>query len=292
MTSASFDPRGFDAEPDILEPERASLLAIMALVFGIICFIPFLGVLGIVFGIAGLIVINRSRGRLAGTGMAIAGLILGLLFTALWGAIAIGMSQALGYVVREIVKPTGQFVQAVDQKDYVTARQVLDANAQTLATDEAFAQFGDPVRSELGAFKGIPEGWDLISAYGEIGQLFQAAQNMQGPRRQDGMIPVPARFENGNALLFIWFDPPKGNKPAPQPGTMFTFQNVTIITPSLKVHNLIDPALVQPPVPGVLPGGTPTPDPNAPPSDPATPEPAPSPEGEKAPEGERSGGGN
>lgn len=265
----------------------------MALVFGIICFIPFLGVLGIVFGIAGLIVINRSRGRLAGTGMAIAGLILGLLFTALWGAIAIGMSQALSYVVREIVKPTNQFMQAVDQKDYATARQVLDATGQSLATDEAFAQFGDAIRGELGAFKGIPESWsELFAAYGEIGPLFQAAQNMQGPGRQDGMIPVPVRFENGNALLFVWFEPPKGKQqPGPTaPGTIFIFQNVTLITPSHKAHNLIDPALVQAPVPGVLPPTAPT-TPDAPPADPATPD-APTPEGEKAPEGEKSGGGN
>jgi hypothetical protein len=291
MTSASFDPRGFDAEPDILEPERASLLAILALVFGLICFIPFLGVIAIICGIAGLIVINRSRGRLAGTGMAIAGLILGLLFTALWGAVLLGAAQAFSMFSREFVKPVNEIVQAIEQKDFATTRQRLDAQVQVLATDEAIAKFSDVVSAELGAFRGVPEGFDLFSAYAEIGQLIQNNKNLQGQGRQDRMIPMPAKFDKGNALIMLWFEPPQGGqKTPPTAGSMFTFQNITIITQQ-SVHNLIDPALIQPPVPGVLPGVPPVTDPNAPPADPSAPD-APTPEAEKTPEHDAPGGGN
>lgn len=292
MTSVSFDPRGFDAEPDILEPERASILAILALVFGLICFIPLLPLLGIICGIAGLIVINRSRGRLAGTGMAIAGLILGLLFTALQAAIILGMAQAFNMITHQLVKPVDQLIMAIDQKDFATARQALDAHSQTLVTDEAIAKLGDEVRAEMGAFKSIPTSLgDLISAYGEVGQLFQATKNFQGPPQgQNGMMPVPAHFENGTALVLVWFDPPKGG-PGTPPGQTpeFTFRNISIITKDQKVFNLIEPTLIQPPTPGVLPSPPPPPPPTTPaPEAPASD--APTPEGEKPAEGGSSGG--
>lgn len=247
MTSATFDPRGFDAETEVLEPERVSILAILGLVFGLICFIPFLGLIGVICAIAGLIAINRSRGRLAGTGMAIAGLILGLLFTAIWGAIALGMIGFINMVEKGLVVPLNQAVTAVESENYASARGMLSPASQPLATDESFKLMREGYRGELGAFKSIPTGWELVQAYTGLGPQFQSMQNMQGVRGRNDLIPVPAIFEKGTALLLVSADPPGSNNQKSGQEFKFEFKNITIILPSQKVVNLIDPAAMPPP---------------------------------------------
>ncbi len=240
MTSATFDPRGFDADPEVLEPERVSILAILGLVFGLICFIPLLPLLGVICAIAGLIAINRSRGRLAGTGMAIAGLILGLLFTALQGAITLGVAQAMSVVSRELVEPSGALAQAIDTGDGAKVRDMLVPSSQPLVGDDVIKTFADAYRPELGAFKSVPQGWELAKAYMNLSAQFQAMQNMQGVRGRNDLLPVPAVFENGAGLYLLSFDQQAAAK-APT-GAKFHFKNVTLILPSGKVINMIDPA--------------------------------------------------
>ncbi|MBL8962480.1 MAG: DUF4190 domain-containing protein [Phycisphaeraceae bacterium] len=240
MTSATFDTRNFEPEPDVLEPERMSILAILALVFGLICFIPLLPLLGIVCGISGLISINRSRGRLAGTGMAIAGLILGLLFTALQGAIGLGMVKALQMVSKEMVAPASALASSLDNQDFEAVRQSLVVAARPLATDEAGRAFRDGYRDELGAFKSIPEGWDLVMAYASLGSQFQSMQNLQGVQGRNDLLPFPATFEKGTGLLLLTFEQPSNNA-VPGKDRIFYFKNVALIMPSGKVINLIDP---------------------------------------------------
>lgn len=276
MTSATFDPRGFDADPEVLEPERVSILAILGLVFGLICFIPLLPLLGVICAIAGLIAINRSRGRLAGTGMAIAGLILGLLFTALQGAITLGVAQAMSVVSRELVEPSGNLAQAIDTGDGAKVREMLVASSQPLVTDDVIKTFADAYRPELGAFKSVPQGWELAKAYMNLSAQFQAMQNMQGVRGRNDLLPVPAIFENGAGLYLLSFDQQAAAK-APD-GSKFHFKNVTLILPSGKVINMIDPANI--PVQTITPGTPPMPStPDAPPLEnkdaPAAKEPAP-----------------
>ncbi|GMV26341.1 MAG: hypothetical protein AMXMBFR58_23720 [Phycisphaerae bacterium] len=259
MTSATFDPKGFDAEPEVLEPERVSILAILGLVFGLICFIPILPLLGVVFAISGLIAINRSRGRLAGTGMAIAGLILGLLFTALQGAIVLGMAQALSIFSKELVSPAGSIASAIDTADYPAVRQGLVAQTRDLATDEAVNTFKDAYKDELGAFQSVPTGMDLVLAYFELGPQFQAMQGMQGVQGRQDLMPVPAKFEKGMGLFIFTFEPPQHNNGPPTSGQLFKFRNVTLITPGAKVYNLIDPALIPAAPAGILPPPPPPP---------------------------------
>lgn len=255
MTSATFDPRGFDAETEFLEPERVSILAILGLVFGLLCFLPFFGLLGVIFAIAGLIAINRSRGRLAGTGMAIAGLILGLLFTAIWGAITLGMIGFINMVDKSLVGPANQAIAAIDNQDFATARTQLVPPSQPMATDEAFKALREAYRDELGAFKNIPSGIELAQSYAGLSKQFQGLKNMNGVAGRQDMIPIPANFEKGSALLLLSIEPPNAAKPPP-PGQefVFKFRNFTLILPSQKVINLIDPATFPPPAVHANPG--------------------------------------
>ncbi|MCC6429064.1 MAG: DUF4190 domain-containing protein [Phycisphaerales bacterium] len=261
MTSATFDQRGFDADPEVLEPERVSILAILGLVFGLICFIPLLPLLGVICAIAGLIAINRARGRLAGTGMAIAGLIVGLLFTALQGALALGATQVLSTVSTQMVGPAGMLVASIDNEDYTKVREELVPLSQPMATDEAFKAFRDAYRAELGAFKSAPKGMmELIWAYADVGQQFQAMnnQNMQG---RNDVIPVPVVFEKGSGLLLLAFEQPGRMPSKPGEEFKFHFKNISLILPSGKAINLIDPATIPPPTIQTVPppGQTPPP---------------------------------
>ncbi len=262
MTSATFDPRGFDAEPEILEPERVSILAILGLVFGLICFIPILPLLGVICAISGLIAINRSRGRLAGTGMAFAGLILGLAFTALQGALALGAVKMLSMFSSKMIEPAGALVAAIDAEDYAKVRQEMVPTSQPLATDDAFKAFRDGYRGELGAFKGVPKSYaDIFMAYQELGPQFQAMSGMQG---RNDILPVPAVFEKGAGLLIMAFDPAATKA---KNDIKFQYKNISLILPSKKVINLIDEKQFPPPIVTSIPspGAAPTsPDTQAP----------------------------
>ena len=62
------------------EPERTSILAILSLVFGTLgCCLGITSILGVPMAVASIFGISRSKGRVGGMGLAIGGLIIGLL---------------------------------------------------------------------------------------------------------------------------------------------------------------------------------------------------------------------
>ncbi len=93
MAQYDFDSQEFGDEI-ALEPRRTSVMAILSLVCGLVCVVPGIGVLATIFGITSLVGINRSRGRVGGTGLAITGIVLGLLFSMIWIGILYAARQA------------------------------------------------------------------------------------------------------------------------------------------------------------------------------------------------------
>lgn len=85
------------------QPERTSGMAIAALVLGLLspCASVFTGIPAIVCGILGLRDIGRSRGRVGGTGLAIAGIVLGVVGMLALGPILIGLLVPAVQKVRE-----------------------------------------------------------------------------------------------------------------------------------------------------------------------------------------------
>ena len=76
------------------EAERTSVMAILSLVCSLICCIPGLGILGSLLGVFALIGIGGSRGRVGGKGLAISGIIIGILMTVIWIGAFIGFNQS------------------------------------------------------------------------------------------------------------------------------------------------------------------------------------------------------
>ncbi len=66
---------------EIIKQPKTSGLAIASLVLGILCFVPFAPLLAVIFGIIALVKISKSKEKLKGKGIAIAGLVLGGLIT-------------------------------------------------------------------------------------------------------------------------------------------------------------------------------------------------------------------
>ncbi len=275
MNANDFD--GVDAgDSDLaLAPQRTSVLAILALICAVICIIPGTGLLAVIFGISALVGINSSRGRVGGTGLAVSGLVLGLIVTMIWGALTFGGLQFLSYFSGPMMQPARQSLTAIDAGDFKNARTGFTPQAGAAVTDEQFQKFRTAYQAELGSFQNIPQGWDLIAAYSQLKPILQQAQNQIQSQGNQQIIPVPAAFDKGIAVLLLHVNQqaaakarPAGKKP--QIGDVFPVENLVIVTPAGSVIELMpqsSPTNIQTPPPAPSAGTS------APPPDPAAPVP-------------------
>ncbi len=303
---------------DYLEPQqqRTSITAVISLVVSIVgCCVAWLPGFMVMFGgnpgagavivggpgafaaiIGGLAVffISQSQGRLRGLGLAVTGIVLGLLQAVLWifiiMTVVVPMTNGLN---THFVGPIDNTMMGIEKGDPKAARAMLTPAADKAITDEMLADFATRYRAEVGAYTGAPHNmWDLIKRYMQLGQAMQGFQN-GGRGRQQSLIPFPGEFAKGGAVVVIQIDPNDrsgGNKGIP-------VVNIGIMTNDGKQIWLMDRAAADalsgggaggplPPPPGPGPGPGPrTPrgprrQPPTPPSDttpPSTPAPTPSP---------------
>jgi len=272
MNANNIDVESFDSE--IAAPQRTSILAILSLVCSLICLIPGTGVLAAVFGISALIGIRGSRGRVGGTGLAIAGLIVGLLFTMVWIGIVVGANALMQEVAGKVVAPVNQAIIAMDAGDSSKLRETLTPDVNKAVTDQQIADFRSAYQAELGSCKGMPtQVWDFFSAYMPLKAQMQPLQG------RNDMIPLPVNFDKGPALVVLWINAPGGTvHVGPKGEEKLPIKNVTIYTTTGKEFSLLPlestlvPKVADPALP-------PTPDAPAAPADkPADP---PSKQGEK-----------
>ena len=256
MSQSDFNSGFSDFGPgdEVIAPERTSLLAVGSLIVSIIslvaCCVPGPGVLGVVMGVAALPGISRSQGRVGGKGMAITGIVIGLIATLvsllLWFGGAMGWSQA-----------AARFDGVFDPDPNVT--RAMMARAYTNAfTDEDHALFLAEVESEWGAFRGTDRG--LASA---LGRYFSEGQSLQvvgnaPPSYHSRMWPMPAEFDSGSAFVIAIMVQGQ-NAPDGFPA----FENVGVVSrDGSRIIWLIDP-VTTPTAPT-----TPTPPPADTPADP------------------------
>ena len=117
---AQHDPMSGEGAVDA--PERTSLLAILSLVCSLLCCLSPVGVL---LGIFALIGIGASGGRVKGQGIAVAGLLIGLIFSVLLGFVIVGATQMGTMFGTLAFKPVGDFMTAVESGDNDAARAGL-----------------------------------------------------------------------------------------------------------------------------------------------------------------------
>lgn len=193
------------AAGEMFEPaqRRTSVLAILSLIAGLLCFIPGAGALATIFGGAAVIFISQSRGRLGGLGLAITGIVLGLVFTLVQILIVVGASNALNVFTGRIIGPADAMVKSALTGDHTGGRTLLTKRASDGITNAQLDDFAQRVTAELGAYQGTPKSiLEFFAGYGEVGPLLQPFQG-----GQNEFIPFPAKFDKGTALIVLQVDP-------------------------------------------------------------------------------------
>lgn len=187
-----------------MEPARTSVLAVISLIASLLCCVPSLGLLGVLLGVVAIIFITGSKGRLGGMGLAIAGVVIGLLVSAVWLLLAFGA--VTGF--KEFSK-TPDVLAAAQQRDLAGVHATLSADAQAAVTDEVLEAFASRVEADHGSFVGTMESiGDAFAAYAAVGTDFQNAYNPVSQSFQNAgkvLVPVPAEFDTGIVLFsHVW----------------------------------------------------------------------------------------
>lgn len=287
-------------------PTRTSILAVISLVLGIIavipgiCCIPGPGAIAVILGGISALLIGRSLGRLSGMGLAITGIVLGLLASVFSVFVLIGVSSINHEVGAQFFKPAAATLKQLEAGDVATFRKSLTPGANAKITDEQILDFVARYQTALGSFQSAPEDIiDVVRGFMKLAQVQNQANQQLGQRGQN-FIPIPAEFSRGRGLVVVLFEPTMmgmSKTPASTPGATATLGpialNFGILTLDGKEIWLWDldesrklmsspgskpmglPGLPPPPPPPPPPGSVP-PDAAPPPADdaaPATPSP-------------------
>jgi len=208
-----------DADAYSAGPERTSVMAILSLVLGVVC-VPGFGVLAVLLAVLAFLGIGASKGRVGGKGLAIAGLLLGLLFTGVWiGAGWFGWTM-WGFYKSGAARAQTIFA-AIEAQDYTAAASEIGPRAQNL-TPEQFDEFRTAYRDALGAFVDVPieltpmsEAWQGASERlnNASGGTAQVNANSGG----QGGLPLAVNFDSGPTLVIYEFAGASSMTEAPDP---------------------------------------------------------------------------
>lgn len=264
MTQNPYAQIGSPGYPEMPEPvsRRTSMLAVFSLILALICFVPGAGALAVILGGAAIFFISTSRGRLGGMGLAITGVVLGLLFSLVWITLVVGAGQVMSTFRGQLIGPAESAMLALNKGDLKSGRAMFTREADTAITDAMLTDFTKRVKDSMGEYQGSPQNiLEFISAYGAAGQQMRHVQG------RNDMIPFPGNFDKGAAIIVMQLDqssmhgqggPPTG------PGGTFQFPviNIGVLPPAGTPIWLLDPAkaeyLVSPGSGGAAPGdGTP-----------------------------------
>jgi hypothetical protein len=251
MSTFSQNPDPYGAEAALHgDRGRLSILAVIALVCSLIGCIPIvgmpLGILAVILGIAALILIGSSHGRLRGTGLSVAALIIGLITAAIWGAVMIGMVSVISQFKTEGIERAAAIAQAVEASDIDTIKSKLPTEFAEKITPERVEAFRSGYHDELGKFVGISTGlMDILKDYAEIATQLEQLGQKSG---NENVMPFPARFENGMAMVLIRIDESAGTQlpGGGHAGNLFAIENIGITTPDGTELWLIQPEVVIP----------------------------------------------
>lgn len=204
MSTFSGNPYANPSETSQPEQQKTSIAAVLSLICGIGCCIPFVTpILAMLFGTVGLIRIGISNGRLRGKGMALTGLILGIIATVAWSAVSIGGMQMVGAIYSTAIQPTDQAMQALEKDDFKGFRAILAPAVESQLSDDDLKKFRDAYHQSAGAYTAGPASfWDYYGKLARMGSVVNRYQSMSGD-----MFPVSADFANGPGMIVLFVPP-------------------------------------------------------------------------------------
>jgi len=184
---------------------RTSVLAVASLTTGLLCCVPFLGVLSIVLGASSMLLIGRSNGRLTGKTAAIAGLIVGIMTTVIWGAIGAGGLQTWTFYTKQMVPIGDSAMQAAETGDVPALRGLLNSKADGDLTDDQIRTFLTACSEQMGTIQGASSNFGtLFESFGETYKRSRGGNSGGGSQFTENVAPVPMSIEASNGLYIIW----------------------------------------------------------------------------------------
>lgn len=188
-------------------PSRLSVLALGALLLSIpSCCIPLLGIgtgpVAAILGIAALFVIGRSKGRLGGRGLAATAIFLGVISTALWGAVGAGINSGYQWYLKNPVATTNSFIVALQKDDLAAARGFLSTGAANDVSDEQLREYSAAMKSAYGEYTRAPGDLSLwFKAFRDAYTGGNAPQGQQRGSSQDPPLPVALEFASNRLTV-------------------------------------------------------------------------------------------
>ncbi len=246
MSQNPYSPDAFNTS-SIIEAPRTSLSAIASLVKSLICCIPGAGILATLFGAISIVRISSSNGRKCGRMLAFAGIVIGLLVTAIQVAVLIGAVQVIKNVNTNIITPMKTAFTQLEQGQLDGFQALLDPKVLPADAQGQTKRFWAEVTAEMGAFQGLPE------------QGFQFQQRPVKPGDLTITYDFPAKFANGIAQMELTVDPQRIGDVAFGKSTINgMIQNIAFRTPSGKIISLIPPTPTTPTTPATTTPPTPS----------------------------------
>lgn len=249
---------------DMMDPaeapsQRTSVLAIFGLVLGIlsipICCLPGIGpiiaIIAICLSIFSMFKIVRAGGMLRGRGLAVGGIVTGLLGLLAGSVVLLGLNYAANQFGQYAV-----VVKEVQKDDPSGAAALLTQDAATAVSPESIAAFRDATKTSIGDFSGVNGG--LLPWIDSAGVRMNVAESdlrqhyMNGMMMKGGLqpMPVPIKGSTGNATLLVIADPSSATSSFP----LGRIANVALIPHDGTPHIWLVPhtstlAPFQPPAP-------------------------------------------
>lgn len=202
--STMMNPPTFGSE--LTAPTRTSLAAIFALIFGLLglitCCVPFvgtgLGLLALLLGVISMVAISAARGGLTGRGVAITGIVTGLIGV----VVSIFVFAGIMFATKAI-EPYAQVAQAAAAKDLSGVTPALDMSVVDKVTPETLATFANEVEGAIGAGATFHTGiFDMFNG-GKIMGTQAAGVDVQAQYRGHNVIPIYAKGSTRNAAVLL-----------------------------------------------------------------------------------------
>ncbi len=222
-------------------PQRTSIVAIVALVFSLPCFVPGAGLVALLLAVFALAGIARSQGRVGGTGLAVTALVLGLLSTGLWAAAGYGSYWVWRQFDTAAAAPAVRTLEAIEDNNLAGLKPHLLPASADLVTQDSLENFRTEMKEKLGLVVGPPDG--LIAMLKDYMALGRSQQIKPPADNQTPQIPIPIHFEKGLAVVLLEVDPNDQKQDTPDAKELL-LRNLTIVTPARERIVLIDPKLL------------------------------------------------
>lgn len=179
----------------VAEPQRVSKTALASLAAGLLSCLPLVGMLAAMLGVAALHRIGRSGGRLGGRTFAAVGMTFGLIATALWLSVILGVRQEYANYSTHFIKPAAAYFDHVERGDWAACRGLFEASAAP--DDAACAEFAGKLREAAGRMVGP------LDTLGDFWSVRTPATHMPPLMIGREYAVWPVRFERGIAFVTV-----------------------------------------------------------------------------------------